>query len=102
MRVLKGAMLLLMALVVLGCGSNEVYSPGTYTGEGVGHGGPIKVAVTADAEKLVKIEVVEHSESDFSKPVFEKLIKNALSGNTADVDAVAGATETGWRMNWPA
>lgn len=94
MRVVKGALLLLIALTVLGCASNEVYTPGTYTGEGDGHGGPIKVAVTVNAEKIEKIEVVEHSESDFSKPVFAKLISSALDNNTADVDAVAGATET--------
>jgi len=91
---LKGAAAVLLILAVTACAGSALYNPGTYTGEGQGHGGPIKVAVTVNDKNIEKIEVIESSESDFSKPVFEKIIKNALDGNTADVDAVSGATET--------
>ncbi|MBI9105337.1 MAG: flavocytochrome c [Spirochaetales bacterium] len=93
-NLLKGAALVLLILSVAACAGGALYNPGTYTGEGQGHGGPIKVAVTVNEKKIVKIEVLESSESDFSKPVFEEIINSALANNTAEVDAVSGATET--------
>lgn len=91
---LKGAAAVLLVLAVAACGGAALYNPGTYTGEGHGHGGPIKVAVTVNDKVIEKIEVIENSESDFSKPVFEKIIGSVIENNTADVDAVSGATET--------
>lgn len=91
---LKGAAAVLLILAVTACAGSALYNPGTYTGEGQGHGGTIKVAVTVNDKKIEKIEVLEHSESDFSKPVFTEILDSAIKNNTADVDAVSGASET--------
>lgn len=76
-----------------GCGA-KVYKAGTYSGEGQGHGGMIKVAVTVDAKAITGIEVTENPESEFSLPAIEKLIKRAMEANGGKIDAVSGASET--------
>lgn len=91
---LKGAAAVLLVLAVAACSGGALYNPGTYTGVGQGHGGTIKVAVTVNEKEIEKIEVIENGESDFSKPVFEEILNAAIENNTADVDAVSGASET--------
>ncbi len=57
-------------------------------------GGPIKVKVTMDGDKIAKIDVLSHNETaGISDPAFalpDKMVEN----NSTDVDAVTGATKT--------
>lgn len=94
---------LIAALLVLGlfvtltaCGSAEgKYKPGTYEGVGTGNGGPIKVEVTVDKDKIKNIEVIEHNETPvLSDPAFEEIIKNVIEQNDVNVEPVSGATLT--------
>jgi fumarate reductase flavoprotein subunit len=72
-----------------------VYVPGTYEGSGEGYEGTIKVSVTVNENKIIRIEVVEHTETPgFSTAAFEGLIEEILDVNSAEVDALSGASET--------
>ena len=64
-----------------------------YIGESKGFGGNVKVKVTMDGDKIANIEVLEHSETPgLGDKAFEAMIPNMIAGNTAAVDAQAGAT----------
>lgn len=72
-----------------------IYVPGTYRGEGDGYGGTIEVDVTVDEYSIVDVTVVSHhEESEEAKNALEILAKAILQAQSADVDAVSGATMT--------
>lgn len=78
------------------CGSAfAAMTDGTYTGEGKGRNGTIKVEVTVKAGKLDAVKVVKHTEtvgiSDAAVADFPKAI---VAAQSTAVDAVAGATMT--------
>ncbi len=57
-------------------------------------GGPIKVKVTMDGDKIAKIKVLSHNETaGISDPAFA-LVDKMAENNSTDVDAVTGATKT--------
>ncbi len=95
------AMLVLM-LALIGCTGNKdeankdsaIFVAGTYEGEGKGHAGPIKVAVTVSEQKIESIELIEFSESDFADEPAKTLIERIIEANSGDVDVVAGASLT--------
>lgn len=69
------------------------YVNGTYEGQGQGYGGPIVVSVTVEYDILTDVHVVAHDGEDpayyeQAEPIAEKV----LSGQTTDVDVVAGAS----------
>ncbi len=106
-RNLVGILLISLALVVViagaffGCSSSSdsaVYTPGVYYGEGQGHGGTIKVAVTVNEDEVTSIEIVENPESEFSLAPMQTVIDRAISANSGDVDGVTGATESSGGM----
>ena len=72
----------------------KVYTPGTYEGEGTGHAGPIKLAVTVDENVITGIEVVEFNDSEFAVEPRDQLIEKVIEANSADVDGIAGASIT--------
>jgi hypothetical protein len=58
-------------------------------------GGDIRVKVTMDCDKISKIEVLEHNETDaFAKPVFDTLPAAVIAAQSTEVDTVAGSTKT--------
>ena len=64
-------------------------------GKGKGHGGELIVKVTMDGEKIEKVEVLSHSETKgTSDPAIAEMPGKIVEANSADVDAVGGATET--------
>ena len=69
------------------------YENGTYEGEGSGYGGPVRVLVTVEYDVLTDIQVISHDAED---PAYfeqaEKLVDMVVSGQTTDVDVVAGAS----------
>jgi len=72
-----------------------IYVPGTYRGEGDGYGGTIEVDVTVDEYSIVDVTVVSHGEDEeTAREALEKLPEAILQAQSADVDAVSGATVT--------
>lgn len=105
-RSLLAVLLMIMMVVSLaGCSSTEapateapeveaLYNPGTYEGEGQGHGGAFKVAVTVDELAITEIEIIENPESEFAQDAVNTLVDAAIAQNTGAIDAVSGASET--------
>jgi uncharacterized protein with FMN-binding domain len=68
------------------------YEPGVYQGTGPGYHGIIKLQVHLSEGGLEDIEILEQQEDDFAVFALEELRELALEMNTADLDAVSGAT----------
>ncbi|MCR4744419.1 MAG: FAD-binding protein [Lachnospiraceae bacterium] len=71
------------------------YTAGSYTGESQGHGGTIKVTAdfTEDAISNVSLDLSVETES-IGQAAADTLIKEIMDAQSADIDAVSGATET--------
>lgn len=89
---------LVMSLVACGEKVEETegkFNPGTYEGEAQGYGGVIKVSVEVSADKIEKIEIVDHTESEsISDQAIETIPANILENQSVNVDTVSGATTT--------
>ncbi|WP_028972523.1 FAD-dependent oxidoreductase [Spirochaeta cellobiosiphila] len=69
------------------------FKPGTYTGEGEGHNGPIKVEVTVDDKKITDVKILEHSETDgIADAALSRIPKAVVDTQSIAVDTVSGAT----------
>ena len=68
--------------------------PGTYTGTGTGHGGPIEVELTVDkAGHISKLAVLSQNETpDYASAALKQLPKDIAAKQSLGIDAVAGAT----------
>ena len=88
------AMVLAAVLAVAGCAMAEgAYTPGTYTGTGMGHMGPVSVEVTVSEDSIDEITVTESAESAYIGEVAaEHVISDVLEYQSLDVDAVSGCT----------
>ncbi len=90
--------ILVASLGFTGCASNEeaaaLFVAGTYEGEGQGHAGPIKVAVTVTESKIDSIEILEFNDSEFAVDPADQMIENIIEANSSDIDSVAGASIT--------
>ena len=72
------------------------YKDGTYTGTGKGNNGDITVEVVVEGGNIVKITLVEHSETEGIYEAAEKSVVNEIirTQSVDDVDVVAGATNS--------
>ena len=62
------------AMMLLSAGASAEMTAGTYTGEGQGIGGAVKVAVTVEGGAITAVEVVEHAETaGICDPAIEKI-----------------------------
>lgn len=84
----------LLTLSMVACGGSKEEAKNTFTGESEGKNGTIKVEVTIENEEIQKIDVVENNESEFTEKVFTDMIATIVESNTAEVDAISGATIT--------
>ena len=74
---------------------DTVYKDGQYQGSGQGRNGPIDVTVTITDGKISAVSVDSHSESaDMGALAMDKLINQAIAGNTANIDGASGVTMT--------
>lgn len=95
-------LMLVLSMALSGCTNDKeekavdtaLFVAGTYEGEGQGHAGKIKVAVTVSELKIEKIELLEFSESEFAVDPANKLIDNIIKANSGEIDGVSGATIT--------
>ena len=95
MRMITAAAVLLF---LASCSGKAIYTAGTYTGEGEGHGGTIKLSVTVSDKKITGIEVTENPESAFSLTPMQTIMQQAVDTNSGELDAVSGATESSHGM----
>ncbi len=94
------ALALLMVLGLAACGSPKPQAEqagikdGTYTGEGTGKGGTIKVEVTIKDSAVTDIKVLENKETQGFDKAMETLTQSIIEKNSTEVDTVAGCTLT--------
>lgn len=87
--------LLSFVAVLLMFGCSAAKQSGTFEGVGSGKHGDIKVAVTITEGAITKIDVLEQDENKvLSEPVYEELQDMIIAQNSADVEAVSGASAT--------
>ena len=95
---MKKAISLLLALVMLlALGGVSALADGQVTETGVGQGidGDVIVQVTADAEKIYSIEVLQQNETPgIGSVAVEKLPGAMVEANSIEVDGISGATVT--------
>ncbi|WP_435029335.1 FMN-binding protein [Levyella massiliensis] len=91
---LAAALIVLMA----GCGQGKKLKAGTYEGIGQGNakGTPIRLSVTIDESgKIYEMKILEHQETpQIGGKALDKLVEQATTKNTAEVDTISGATRT--------
>lgn len=75
--------------------SDQKYKDGTYKASAKGHGGDIEVEVVIKDEKIEKVDILNHSETEgISDPAINDLPALIVESNSADIDTVSGATIT--------
>ncbi|MDD7593744.1 MAG: FMN-binding protein [Peptoniphilaceae bacterium] len=84
--------------VLAGCEKEATLKPGTYeaTGQGYAEDQPIRLSVSIDESGAIyEIRILEHHETDeIGAKALDQLTEKAVADNTADVEAISGATRT--------
>ncbi len=75
--------------------STAGYKAGTYTSEGNGHNGTIKVEVVFTASSIKSVKVLSHSETKgICDVAIDRIPQKIVEGQTLKVDAVTGASDS--------
>ena len=83
-----------LAAVGLHAAPKGLYTPGTYSARASGIGDVI-VTMTFDSDKITDVVLdVSHETPSIGQAAAEALKKSLLAGQTAEIDAVSGATIT--------
>ena len=87
-------LIVLAAAALLAAGANAANKDGSYTGEGQGKSGPVKVQVTVKAGKIASIKVLEQKETPMIFKGAEAGVIPAIvkANGTKGVATVSGAT----------
>ncbi len=73
----------------------EGYTPGTYTGTGMGHEDGLTVTITVDESSITDVKVdVSNETPTIGGLAGEKLAEQILAAQGTEIDGVSGATET--------
>ncbi len=97
------ALALAMAVSLAACskpaeptpGTEGIYTPGTYTGEGQGYGGAVVVELTVDANAITAVTVTGDKETPtIGGAHLEELAEQVKTAQSAEIDGVSGATLT--------
>jgi fumarate reductase flavoprotein subunit len=76
-------------------GSSAAYVPGEYRGYGNAFRGPVQVLVETGPYSILRVEIVDHADDELTGgAAMEELAELVLEWNSAELDAVAGATES--------
>lgn len=88
------AVLMCVCMAAVGWAQGALsFTPGEYTGEGTGFGGPISVKVTVDEGAILSVEVLSHGETQgIGTNALELLPKTIVDSQSLAVDTVAGCT----------
>jgi len=85
-----------LGLALFGCGKDTptALKPGSYTGNGTGHGGTIEVRITVDNEgRITDIKILNEQETpDYAAQALELLPRTIVEKQSLGLDAVSGAT----------
>lgn len=94
----KHLLVLLVSVLFAACTpdhvNQEVMLDGTYEGLGEGRGGIIKLAVDVREHRIEAARVLAQSESVFAQSCIDDMINRVIEAQSADVDAISGATLT--------
>lgn len=94
-KILSIIMVLCMLFASVAGMAEGAYTPGTYTAEGMGKIGPVKVEVTFSADKIESVTVAEHTETaGLADPALTQIPAAIVEQQSLAVDVVAGATLT--------
>lgn len=75
--------------------SGGIYTPGSYTGEAEGFGGMVSVEISVDENSITDVKVSGDSETpNIGGAALDALAKAVLDAQSAEIDAVSGATVT--------
>ena len=87
-------LIVLAAAALLAAGANAAYKDGSYTGEGQGKSGPVKVQVAVKAGELASIKVLAQKETPLNVKGAEAGVIPAIvkANGTKGVATVSGAT----------
>ena len=73
----------------------EIYTPGTYSASAKGISSDVKVTMTFDSRSITDVQIDVSGETpDIGGKIGDQMAQAILSGQTADVDAISGATIT--------
>lgn len=71
----------------------ETLAANEYIGEAESYGGPVKVKVTMDGDKIAKIEVLSHSDTaGVCNAAYDTIPDAIIAAQSTQVDAASGAT----------
>lgn len=92
----RGAALVAALILLASCaGTGPSVPPTTVEGTGEGHGGKVTVAVTLAADAIQSVRIVSSDETAvLGDSALLELVNRIVAANSAEVDAVSGATET--------
>ena len=98
-KLLAASLAVAMIATLAACGSPAPAASGAekkeLTGVGEGFGGPLKVAVTMEGDKITAVTVTENSETpNVAGAALTDIPASIVKAGKADVDAVSGATVT--------
>jgi len=72
-----------------------IFTPGTFSGVGIGYGGELTTHVTFDDNNIVSIEIGDHNETaGFSDIAFAIMTAAIIEAQSTNIDTVSGATLT--------
>lgn len=78
---------------------SDKFIAGTYIGKAKGMKGQVVAKVTVDKQKITKISLnLDHESKQFGQAAKDKLIDEIMTAQSADVDAVTGASVTSWAV----
>ena len=87
--------LIISALTACSSSNKDTYVAGTYTGTGSGFGGNVVATITVDGSKITDVVLEGANETpSIGGAALETLKEAVLKAQSAEVDAVTGATVT--------
>ena len=95
MKMLAATLLSVVLLAAACSGMAQTYQPGVYASESQGFGGVVSVEIEVSDEAILSVKVTADSETPaLGGAAAESLAAAILEAQSAEVDAVAGATVT--------
>lgn len=92
MKKLVALLLVVFTMLLVGCSGSSVE---TYTGKAQGYQSEIEVEVALQGDKITEIKVISHGDTPgISDGVIEDTPKAIIEAQSADIDALTGATKT--------
>lgn len=96
-----GLLLVMLMLALTGSAMAEGFTPGTYEGQAMGFGGPITVEVEVSDAQILSVHVASNNETlGIGSRAVDELPALMVEKQTADVDALSGATVSSGAMTF--